>query len=86
MSNFNLKLNLTTIGEFVELKDGRKAILIPADTKGVYVGEKGVYLNAVCVESSADFASHVVKIDKGDIIGNLSEFKAKAMNPKKIDF
>lgn len=86
MSHFNLKLNLTTIGEFIERPDGSKAILIPADAQGVYVGAKGVYLNAVCLESSADFASHVVKIDKGEIIGNLSEFKSKAMTPKKVDF
>lgn len=85
MSNLNLRINLTKVGDFVQLKDGSTAILIKSDAPGIYVGKEGVYLNAVCLESSAKFASHLVKIDKGEIIGNLVEFQTKQISPKKVD-
>lgn len=87
MANFSIKADLLKVaGAFVTNLKGKTAtkrcLIIPVDEAGLFVGEKGVYLNMTAIEMREPrFGdTHCVKIslDK-DTYGKLTEEQRKAI-------
>lgn len=70
MSNFNVKINLMRVkgASLVNLKGTyvtKQCIVIPVEDSGLFIGEKGVYLNLQAIElKEAKYdQTHLVKMD-----------------------
>lgn len=69
MSNYNIKINFSKIDQsFVASIKGRsetkKCLCIPLDAKGVFVGEKGIYMDFSAMERKNPMynQTHFIKI------------------------
>lgn len=66
--NYNIKLNLSKLSSFVAAIKGKtttkKCLCIPLDSNGIYVGEKGIYLELTAVElHTQNFGqSHFIRV------------------------
>lgn len=91
MANYNLKLDLSKLQGFGKItlqgKSGqaKRCIVVPIEDNGVFEGEKGTYLDLVCIETpNSEYGSHMVTMsstkeerDAGvrkPIVGNLKQF------------
>lgn len=66
--NYNIKLNLSKLSSFVAAIKGKtttkKCLCIPLDSDGVYVGEKGIYLDLSAIETKEQKfnQSHFIRV------------------------
>lgn len=87
MSNFSIKIDLLKMkGAFVSNLQGRtatkKCICIPVESAGLYVGEKGVYLNLTSIEMQEPRYgdTHYVKVSVDrEVFRTLSEEERRAI-------
>lgn len=82
--NYNIKLNLSKLSSFVAAIKGKtttkKCICIPLDASGIYVGEKGIYLDLTAAElQTQNFGqSHFIRINlPKDVYQKMSEEERK---------
>lgn len=71
MSNYNLKLDLSKLEGFgtatLTGKSGKtkNCVVIPIDDNHLFIGNKGTYLDLVCIETpDSEYGSHMVKVSK----------------------
>lgn len=87
MANFSIKTDLLKLkGAFVTNLKGKTAtkrcLIIPVDDAGLFIGEKGVYLNMAAIEmnESRYGDTHCVKVSlPKDMVERMTEEERKAI-------
>lgn len=87
MANYSIKANLLKVqGAFVTNLKGKTAtkrcLVIPVDESGMFLGEKGCYLNMAAIEmnESRYGDTHCVKVSlPKDTVENMTEEERKAI-------
>lgn len=103
MANFNFKLDFSKLEGFGKAnltgKSGvaKKCIVIPIKENGIFEGEKGTYLDLVCIATpNSEYGSHMVTLSstkeereagvRKPIIGNLKEFGSQAQETEEYTY
>jgi len=103
MANFNFKLDFSKLEGFGKVtltgKSGtpKRCVVIPITDNNVFEGEKGTYLDLVCIATpNSEYGSHMVTLSstkeereagvRKPIVGNLKEFGAQAQETEEYTY